>query len=293
MSQTKADPKSPLEPGERRLLGAFFTDVAQLVVGDPCKLISGAKLPDDAAPAAQVNYFRYVGFWRAQGTMVPGYVIPDPPLAVEVPDARGQTCGFGVHTLDNCDGWLYVYLEADDEGAPGPARRRPLGQDQTPGVCMSLASLGLAQLRHLFTQLKASQISHQPAAAEGLVAPGVRALEYLMAAETTLDAVRAALTPLLESLEARPDLREFTVPRGLLENLRASLGPAPSDAAFKVAAELLKRRALGLSRHDKYVDPNDPDEDWDEHLRQELLDGLVYLQAKRDRDAKAPHDRPA
>lgn len=55
---------------------------------------------------------------------------------------------------------------------------------------------------------------------------------------------------------------------------------ATTDAAAEVARDMLNRRAVGLAKYGKLVDPADVTEDWLQHHYEELLDACVYVKAE-------------
>src|SRR3954454_880771 len=97
---------------KRELIGSIFTDVAAVVVGDPCKLVHDTR---DRKPP--YTYGQYCERWaEANPRVVPEYV---PGEGLKWPDVGphkwhtdlGESRGVAVATLENCDGWCDVYVE--------------------------------------------------------------------------------------------------------------------------------------------------------------------------------------
>lgn len=117
-----AETQSPPLMSKREYIGCIFTDVAAVIVGDPCKLIpdegESPKLPYLQFAEALYPLSRDSRDWL--DGWQPGQPIPDRPPAPPSP----QYVEFGPHdaiaikTVDNCDGWLKVYIERDKQGQP-------------------------------------------------------------------------------------------------------------------------------------------------------------------------------
>ena len=84
---------------KREFIGSFFTDVAGVLVGDPCKLLKDSR--DRSAP------FTYDEAMEAWPPM-------DAPPAQHV--NLGDDRGLAVRTVENCDGWCHVFMERNTKG---------------------------------------------------------------------------------------------------------------------------------------------------------------------------------
>jgi hypothetical protein len=86
---------------KRERIGAIFTDVAAIMVGDPCKVIP------DAGEEPRLTYDDLIAKWEAR----PRH---DTPVAI---GKEGQDA-IVINTVGNCDGWCWVYVERDKQGSP-------------------------------------------------------------------------------------------------------------------------------------------------------------------------------
>jgi hypothetical protein len=84
---------------KRECIGSIFTDVASIVIGDPCKM-----LPDKRG-----NRHTYEELAEAK--------FGDRERDPKQPVALGNDL-IALPTVENCDGWCDVYVERDMDGWP-------------------------------------------------------------------------------------------------------------------------------------------------------------------------------
>lgn len=85
---------------KREYIGSIYTDVAAIVVGDPCKVM----------PCEDGNRHTYEELMSAKFSRR-GDRDPQQPIVLGC-DA------ISLPTVENCDGWCYVWIERDKDGWP-------------------------------------------------------------------------------------------------------------------------------------------------------------------------------
>jgi hypothetical protein len=102
---------------QREKIGAIWTDVAAIVVGDPCKMI-----PDERDRAPRITYGQFVEQMSGPRTFPgdPGWEdARDPRDPVFLKGSDGNPCdAVALPTVENCDGWVHLYIERDEKGWP-------------------------------------------------------------------------------------------------------------------------------------------------------------------------------
>jgi hypothetical protein len=87
---------------KREYVGSIYTDVACIVVGDPCKMLqsrNGNPRTYEELGDARISQFR------------------DRERDPRQPVALGSDL-IALPTVENCDGWINVYVERDKSGWP-------------------------------------------------------------------------------------------------------------------------------------------------------------------------------
>src|SRR6478752_2841058 len=85
---------------KREYIGSIWTDVAALILGDPCRIIR-----DDRRPDGTIEYGDYVAMKCDRNRD------PQDPLKIE-------KHSIVVPTVEGCDGWCKVYVERGKDGWP-------------------------------------------------------------------------------------------------------------------------------------------------------------------------------
>jgi hypothetical protein len=91
---------------KREKLGSVFTDVAAIMVCDPCKVLRD----EDGDGPDYEDYLEQSFEPSSDGSWLRGVAKP----VVDIKDAHGNTGAIAVTT--GSDGWCPVYLETDDDG---------------------------------------------------------------------------------------------------------------------------------------------------------------------------------